>query len=340
MGVFDNLRVVEASEHSVEVLAKALKRAQVLRKLAETAYDASEGKETALKAVKSLTEELSKLDTEQTTADWEFVTDDIEELLKSTVETTGLRWRLNSLNRHLGSLRKGDFGFVFARPETGKTTFLASEISYMAEQLKQMNSGPVLHINNEEQNDKVKLRYSQATLGATLEQLLGNKTKANESIKERIGGYILIPNQGTYSRRDVEQLCERTNPGLLIFDQIDKIGGFDGERDDLRLGSIYQWARDLAKQYCPTIGICQADGSGENTKWLTMGNVANAKTSKQAEADWILGIGKIHDGGYENVRFFHLSKNKLIGDADTRGERHGKWETIIDPSIARYRDIK
>ena len=63
-----------------------------------------------------------------------FVTDDLDELYNETIHKPGLRWRLNALNRSLGSLRKGDFGFIFARPETGKTTFLASEISYFAEQ--------------------------------------------------------------------------------------------------------------------------------------------------------------------------------------------------------------
>jgi len=338
--LFDNLRTLTVSNESVMALAKSLKRASLLRKLATTSYEASEGKEAAVEAVKGLYGELEALAAVHNLGtDVEFVTDDLDALLSTTVETPGLRWRLQSLNHHLGSLRTGDFGFVFMRPESGKTTLLASEVSYMAEQLKAAGKGPVLHINNEEQNDKVKLRYLQGTLGCTLEQLYGNKAKYNELFQQKVGGHILIPKMGTYSRRDVEKLCATTKPGLLIFDQIDKITGFDNDRDDLKLGAIYQWARDLAKEYCPVIGVCQADGSGEGIKWLTMGNVANAKTSKQAEADWILGAGKVHDTGYEKLRFFHLSKNKLFGDMDTKGDKHGKWEVIIQPEIARYRDL-
>jgi len=55
------------------------------------------------------------------------ITTDLEELIHATYQDQGVRWRLNCLNKSLGSLRKGDFGFIFARPETGKTTFLASE---------------------------------------------------------------------------------------------------------------------------------------------------------------------------------------------------------------------
>lgn len=116
--------------------------------------------------------------------------------------------------------------------------------------------------------------------------------------------------------------------------------GFDSDREDLKLGAIYQWARELAKEYCPVIGVCQSDGSGEGVRWLTMANVANAKTAKQAEADWILGIGKVNDPGYDNLRFLHLSKNKLMGDSDSiPDQRHGRREVIIEPELARYRDI-
>ncbi len=135
-------------------------------------------------------------------------------------------------------------------------------------------------------------------------------------------------------------ICQATNPSLIIFDQIDKLQGFKAERDDLLLGAKYQWARELAKQYGPVIGVCQADGQGENVRWLTMAHVANAKTAKQAEADFILGIGCIHDPGWESIRFLNISKNKLIGDGDTDPLlRHGKFQVALDPVIARYSDI-
>jgi KaiC/GvpD/RAD55 family RecA-like ATPase len=265
-----------------------------------------------------------------------FVTDDLEEIYAKTVKQQGLRWRLTTLNRALGSLRKGDFGFVFARPETGKTTFLASECTYMAHQA----SGPVLWFNNEEQGEKVMLRCYQAALGATLEQLFTSIGKAREQFKEYTGGRLKLVDQAVLNRREVESICQSIQPSLIVFDQIDKISGFAADRDDLVLGAIYQWARELAKTYCPVIGVCQADGTAEGVKFLTMSHVSNAKTSKQAEADWILGIGRSNDAGFEDVRHFNVSKNKLVGDSDSvPSERHHKWDTLIEPTVARYRDI-
>jgi hypothetical protein len=125
-----------------------------------------------------------------------------------------------------------------------------------------------------------------------------------------------------------------------VFDQLDKVKGFEADREDLLLGAKYQWARELAKDFCPVIAVSQADGSGEGKKWLTMENVANAKTSKQAEADFILGIGKTNQDGFEYIRHLHLCKNKLMGDQDTiPDQRHGRRDVILDPTRARYKDI-
>jgi len=269
-----------------------------------------------------------------------FVTDDLETLYNETWASPGLRWRLNSLNKRLGSLRKGDFGFIFARPETGKTTFLASEISHMASQLSP-EAGPILHFNNEEQGNKVMLRYYQAVLGYTSPEVWSNKQGNQIKYHDITHGKISIIDRAEIHKNRVEQMCKELRPSLLIFDQIDKIKGFNADREDLRLGAIYIWARELAKNYCPTIGVCQADGTAEGVKWLTMDHVANAKTSKQAEADFILGIGCIHDPVFESVRFINISKNKLQGDEDTDPKlRHGRFECLIRPDIARYEDMK
>lgn len=335
-GLFDSLRKVECGSDSVLALLDGLHTTAVLRDLSLVAYDAAEGRKK-INDVLELCEGLSTNASENLNEDQiSYVSDDLIELLDTSHSLEGNRWRLDSLNKTLGSLRKGDFGFVFARPETGKTTFLASEVSYMAEHATQ----PVVWINNEEQSNKVMLRCYQSALELTLEELLIDPQKHRQIFQERVEGRVRIYDAPGIHFKQIEKLVEEVKPSLVVFDQIDKIKGFDNDREDLRLGSIYIWARELAKQYCPVIGVCQADGSGEGVRWLTMGNVANAKTSKQAEADWILGIGKITDVGYDNLRFMHLSKNKLLGDKDTDpSRRHDKWEVLLDPQRARYKDL-
>jgi len=227
-------------------------------------------------------------------------------------------------------------GAVAVCGNTGKTTFLASEVTNFAEQ----TGKPILWFNNEEGGAKVKTRIYQASLGITLAQLYSDRKGNHKEYLKRTDGRIKLFDNASINKRQVEQIVKELKPALIIFDQIDKIKGFDADREDLRLGSIYIWARELAKMYCPVIGVCQSDVSGEGKKWLTMDNVANAKTSKQAEADWILGIGTTHDPGFEYVRYLHASKNKLSGDEDSDPTlRHGRVEVLIKPDIARYSDL-
>lgn len=184
------------------------------------------------------------------------------------------------------------------------------------------------------------LRIYQAYFGVTLDQLLANPKRFKGEFIERTGGRFKLFDSAVISRSDVERVVDAYEPGLVIYDQIDKLIGFKADRDDLRLGAIYQWARELAKGRHAAIGVCQADGTAEGVRYLTMDHVANAKTSKQAESDFILGIGKTHADGEQDIRFLNISKNKLMGDKDSIPDlRHGKFEVMIEPSIARYRDI-
>ena len=261
---------------------------------------------------------------------------DLSELYDTAIATPGLRWRLDWLNKSLGSLRKGDFGFIFARPETGKTTFLASEMTHMVTQ----TDGDILWFNNEEQGKKVAIRCYQALFGVDSETLFSNVDRYKEEYHDLIGSRIKIYDyEDSSSYKRIESIIKEVNPALIIFDQIDKIKGFKNERYDLELKKIYQWAREIAKSYAPVIAVSQAGGTAEGKVWLTMDDVDSSKTSKQGEADWILGIGKEQDNT-SNMRFLNISKNKLIGDKDTLPDlRHGNKQCMIKPNIARYEDL-
>lgn len=334
--ILSTLQGATIDEQLIGDILTTLRNKKLAYELALVSLDVSEGRSSVDKIYSTMDAFEQKREIEKV----EFVSGDLNELYNEAIKTVGLRWRLKTLNRMLGSLRRGDFGFIYARPETGKTTFLASEITYFAEQLN-TDSGPILWFNNEEQGSKVMLRCIQSSLGISQAELFSNINHYQAAFDSKGGQRIKIFDSASIHRRQVEQLCKELNPALVVFDQIDKVKGFTDDREDLRLGAIYIWSRELAKSYCPIIGVCQADASGEGKRWLTMENVANAKTAKQAEADWILGIGKTHDTALEYVRHFHLSKNKLSGDADTEPEmRHGKADVLIKPLIARYEDME
>lgn len=325
----------DTDEDVLEATLKAIKERALAFTIAQKALSVSEGKADFNEVVDLCTQ----FEVEQAVKESPFVSTSLTELFDEAYKHQGLRWRLTTLNQSLGSLRKGDFGFIFARPETGKTTFLASEASAFATQIA-ADAGPGIWFNNEEQHKKVMLRIIQASLGIPMHELSRRLPYYEAQYKEVTGDKILIPNLGIIHRREVEAICKEYQPSFIVIDQLPKIKGFTNDRHDLQLGATFEWARDLAKEYCPVIGVSQADGSGEGKKWLTMENVANSKTAVQAEADFILGIGKTHDAGFEMIRYLNISKNKLLGDEDTQPEkRHGKMEVLIQTEIARYRDI-
>lgn len=330
-----DIHAVDLSSVVLDDLLLDLSQRQQAYNMAIAALEVSEGRKDFTDLL-VLAEDLNATKSDCDASEGMFVTNDLEVLYNDSVKTTGLRWRLQTLNKMLGSLRRGDFGFIFARPETGKTTFLASEVTNFAKQA----TGPIIWFNNEEQGDKVQIRLYQAMLGVTLPELFSDIQGNKQKYMELGGDRIKIFDSAAIHYKQVEHITRELEPSLIIFDQIDKLKGFDGDREDLRLGTIYIWAREIAKRYCPVIGVSQAAGSGEGKKWLTMDDVANAKTAKQAEADWILGIGKTHNITEEYMRHLHLCKNKLTGDTDSVPDlRHGHQSVKINAEIARYEDF-
>jgi replicative DNA helicase len=315
--------------------------------LVQAQYERSKASDVALKAIqvtegKAGIEDLKKIledDLLKASEEEEenvYYDNDLAGLYASTKGKHGLRWPLNSLNKSLGSLRPGDFGFFFARPETGKTTFLAHVVTHMVSEAKQ----PALWINNEEGGNKVLLRCYQSALGLTTDQLFADIEGNQRRFADNLGGLLRLVNDPGLRRAELERLVESTKPCLIVIDQLDKVEGFEAERYDLLQKSKYQWARELAKKYnCAVIAVCQAGGSAENKKKLIMTDVDSSWTAKQGEADWMFGIGKTDESGMEFVRYINICKNKLVGDSDSDpNQRHGYFDVIIEPEVGRYRD--
>ena len=329
---------IPPNEAVVEQLLREINTRAFAADLALRSFDVSIGKGSFVELLATM-QRGSDVLLKTTDDKVEFVTDNLDDLLNRTVGDGGLSWPLKSLNVRLGPLRSGDMGVVFARPEVGKTTFLAQTAAFMATQIK--DEAPILWFNNEERGEKVKLRIYQAALGRDISWILANKSEAAKNFIGSTGGRIKLIDSNLITYDFVERLCDKLRPALIVFDKLDHIKGFAAERKDLELETIYRWFRDLAKQFAPCIGVCHADGSAEGTKWLTMEHMDNAKTAKQATADWILGIGQTHDEGMEYARYFHLCKNKLLGSSETNPSlRHDRWAVIIKPDTATYEDTK
>ena len=273
-----------------------------------------------------------------------FVSADLS-AIADRITSSGYEWRLDALNRSLGPLRIGNFVIVAARVEVGKTTFLASEVSYLAQQLPK--DRPVVWVNNEEESSVVFFRIVQAALGIESKVIIADSKKAMEDYAALMGDNKdkIRVTKDMNNVRDLETLFREVNPGLIIFDQLDKVDGFKSdEREDLKLGKIYKWARELARSYGPVIAASQLSASAVEMKdppFIGLDALRGSKTDKPGEADVVITIGKYKEPKSpeeEMIRTINVPKNKLPGGGSKQVEsdRHGQFLVTIDPIRARY----
>lgn len=270
----------------------------------------------------------------------DFLRDKIGDLLQSEIDDSGLRWRLDCLNQSMRGLRNGDFGVVAGRPDKGKTTFVSSEMTFMAPQLP--SDRTIIWLNNEGPGRKIITRLYQSTLGVPISEMirLHQLGRLEQTYEDMMGSpwrirVFDVHGLDTYS---VERIIDQNNPGVVIYDMIDNVRGFkDAARTDLALEQMYQWARELCVKYdCAGIGTSQISVDGDGMQFPTLSMLKDSKTGKQGACDFQLMIGAANDPGLARVRFLGLPKNKLRregGDADPRAT------VKYEPEIARYSDI-
>jgi len=273
-----------------------------------------------------------------------FVTADLS-VIADRISSSGYEWRLDCLNRSLGPLRTGNFVIVAARVEVGKTTFLASEVSYLAQQLPK--DRPVVWVNNEEESSVVFFRIVQATLGQESKVIIADSKAAMDQYTILMGGNKdkIRVTKDMNNIRDLETLFREINPGLIVFDQLDKVDGFKADdREDIRLGKIYKWARELARSYGPVIAASQLSATAVDMKdppFIGLDALRGSKTDKPGEADVVITLGKYKEPKTpeeEIIRTLNVPKNKLPGGGTKQmeSERHGQYLITIDPIRARF----
>jgi replicative DNA helicase len=254
-----------------------------------------------------------------------WVDTDIEEILQDDKDDAGLHFRLDCLNLCMRPVRPGDFIVLAARPDKGKTTFVASEVAHMAKQFDTYY-GPdhgryVLWFNNEGPGRRIVSRIYQSALNATTADLikLTQKGEIRSAYAAAVGGIdrIRVMDIHDFYSYEVEDIMRRCPPGLVVFDMVDniKFSGSalnGGQRTDQLLEAMYQWARLMAVKYnTPVIANSQISADGDGLTFPTLPMLKDSKTGKQGAADAIITLGSSNDPFYDKTRWIGLTKNKL-----------------------------
>lgn len=250
------------------------------------------------------------------------VTLDWDEMIAEDENNVGFQWRLRSVARNMRALRPGDFGIIAMRPDRGKTTWVASEITYFAGQLPSLYPDeyrPIVWLNNEGPGRRILARIRQSALGMSASEIreLGPDKARAEYIKA-IGGRddnILVKDIHGFTHWEVEELLRKLNPSLVVFDMIDNIhfAGATvnhGERTDQLLEAMYQWARATGVRL-DFVGLAtsQISADGEGHRWPMQSWLKDSRTGKQGACDFILTGG--YDPSMPTTRFIGATKNKI-----------------------------
>lgn len=240
---------------------------------------------------------------------------DILEETEKTNRTRGLKWRLDSVNSGAGPLIPGDFVLIAGRFNSGKSSWVISEAAYMGEQLPYEQD--VLLFVNERPPVEYKERIYQSLFNITIEELKLNRDKYKALYLEKMKRLdkIKLFNIPKFTNRQVESIIKKHNPGLVVVDMLDHIGGFkanSNEPSDQKIRSLYRWIGDIPLQYnVPLIGTTQvSDSPSQDPRWPAPEQLTGSRTAKQEAPNLIITIGREEDLN-STTRYIAATKNKF-----------------------------
>lgn len=257
--------------------------------------------------------------------------DTIMDLMTDRKNKTGLTMPVTCLQNTLGDAEYGTSGLIFARPETGKTSFGLTLASHWAYINRNNPDWLELYFGVEEKITKHRTRFCQSLLGVKVEHMEARPEPAHkEAIRRGLERCKFFG--GVSNTRDIEQLVKMYRPRVIFIDQTPKIykpGQPDSEVQ--RLAQIFLWVRTFAKDKdILAVNLMQAAASAENKQWLSQTDMHNSKTDVAGETDWALGIGVLNEPGMEYTRFLSLCRNK--------NGPHTRSQVYFDFNRCRYYD--
>ncbi len=239
----------------------------------------------------------------------------LSEELYDEAEQGGVLFRLPCLNTTLRPVEPGTLIVVAAAVNSGKTTFVASEVTHMIAQMPLGKS--VYWFNNEGAGSQIMRRCVQSALGMTEEEIkqLRDRGELMSKYSRVVGGLHRVrmfdAHAATTGR--IEQILASGDPGVIVFDMLDNVKHSFGstDRPETGLEAIYQWARELGVKFgAIVVATSQLSADGYNTPFPDMRSLKGAKIGKQGAADVIITLGQSGDADLPSVRYIGTPKVK------------------------------
>lgn len=286
-----------------------------------------------------------------------------EDLFAEDEEGGGLRPRWTCLQNFMRPWRGGDFIIFASRPDAGKTSAIADNITYMAPQVAQSNAAMfmewkanggegeepqprcILWLNNEGPGKRILKRVVQAAFGIPMSEIVLKQQQGVlwDEYEALVGGdrtIIKVKDIHMWTNSQVEELIKATQPALVVYDMIDNIqfaglAGNGGTRTDQLLEAMYAWGRNMAVIH-DHVGLATSQTSADaaDKSYPAMYMLKDSKTGKQGACDAIIMMGIREDNPLEEaVRWCSTPKNKLAVEGMGKSP---KEELIFNYATSRF----
>lgn len=253
----------------------------------------------------------------------DYIDTPIHELLEEIDNDSGIKFRRLALLRdNIAGLHGGASIAIAARPDKGKTSFIANVITDFAAQLPSVfgEGRPILWLNNEGAGKRIIPRVYQAALGLNLAEItaLSNKGELVPAYTKAVGGtgdIIRVKDMHGASLAQVEQVVESVRPAVVVFDMLAnfRMGGVAaGANKADMVEQLWQGVREMAVQHdFIALSTVQISAEGGNQLYPPYSALKDSKTGIQGATDVILMLGSLDNPEMQNIRGLSTPKNKF-----------------------------
>jgi len=236
------------------------------------------------------------------------------------------------LNEKLGGgMMRGHHMIIFARPEMGKTSFLANLASgFLKQGLK------VLYLGNEDPIVDVRLKMLGRVLEWPQERVTENMAQAySQAMEHHNWGNLGLKQITPGSPMEIEALVREAKPDVVMIDQLRNLTVKGSKNDSMvqHLEGAAKGVRQIGiRNNCLMISTTQAGDSATGKGILDMHDVDSSKTGIPAQAEVLIGIGASRDDIVGGRRVLNLCKNKRTG-------LHDWFPVRVDFAISKYESM-
>ena len=253
----------------------------------------------------------------------DYIKTGIDELLAEVSDDKGMKFRrISALREHILGLQGGASIAIAARPDKGKTSFIASVLTDFAPQVVQMYNGtrPILWLNNEGSGKRIIPRIYQAALGMDLNEiiLMSNANQLVPAYTEAIGGIadlIRVKDMHGASLAQIEQVIEAQRPAVVVADMLANFrlsSAVNGANKADAVEQIWQeWRELMVRHDCIGMATVQISVEGGNMLYPPYSALKDSKTGIQGATDVIIMMGSLDNPDAQAIRGLSSPKNKF-----------------------------